>query len=118
VLVRRFLYLTLRESRLDRLDHAAESVDLVKVIKAAIDHLLGERLKIPAATERVDSINNTGLLRDDLLGPQGDQSGLVGGQSQGLVIRICVQGLRTAEYAGQSLDRNPSDVVERLLDGQ
>ena len=40
ILVGRFLYLTLRETGLDRFDHSAESVDLVEIIKTAVDHLL------------------------------------------------------------------------------
>jgi hypothetical protein len=38
ILIRRFLYLTLREAGLDRLDHSAEAIDLVKVIVTAFDH--------------------------------------------------------------------------------
>ena len=38
ILIGRFLDLTLREAGLDRLDHSAETVDLVEIIHAAIDH--------------------------------------------------------------------------------
>ena len=40
ILIGRFLDLTLREAGLDRFDHPAKTVDLVKIIKAAVDHLL------------------------------------------------------------------------------
>src|SRR4051794_29671597 len=67
ILVRRFLYLTLREASLHCFDHSAETVDLVEVIKTSLDHFLCERLEIIAAAKWVDGVRDSGFLGNDLL---------------------------------------------------
>ena len=44
-----------------------------------------------------------GLKRDHLLGAEGEQGGLLGGQRQRLVASVAVQRLRAAEHGGQRL---------------
>jgi hypothetical protein len=65
--IRRVGDLTLREPRLDRLDHAAELVDLAEVLVGLGLQLVGERLHEIRAPERIDRVRDPGLVRDHLL---------------------------------------------------
>ena len=110
--------LALREAALDRLDHAAELVDLAEVLVRARLQLVGQRLDEVGAAERVDGVRHAGLVRDHLLRAQRDPHRLLARQRQRLVVGVGVQRLGAAEHAGQRLDRRAHDVVERLLGGQ
>ncbi len=46
---------------------------------------VGERLDVIGAAERVDHLRDTRLVRDDLLGPQGQADGLLGRERQRFV---------------------------------
>jgi hypothetical protein len=87
------------------------------LLRLALD-LVGERLDVPGAAERVGDVEHAGLLHDHLLGAQRDLGGLGAGQREHLVEGVGVQRLGAAEDGGQRLDRRPDDVVVRLLGGQ
>ena len=80
--------------------------------------LVGERLDVPAAAERVGDVDDAGLLHDHLLGAQGDLGGLLAGQRQGLVEGVGVQAVGAAEDGGERLDGGADDVVVGLLRGE
>src|SRR5690606_30501499 len=113
-----FLDLTLREARLNSLDHSSEAVDLFEVVKAAGDHLFGEGFEIVASAERIDGVRNSRLFRNDLLRSKSDQRCVVGRQGKSLIVRISMQRLRAAEDARKCLYGDACDVVQRLLDGE
>ena len=117
-LERRVGDLALRVVALDRLDHAAELVDLGEVGVGLLLHLVGQRLDEVGAAERVDGVGHAGLVGDDLLRAQRDPDGVLGRQRERLVVGVGVQRLRAAEHAGERLDRRADDVVERLLGGE
>src|SRR3954453_14795652 len=77
--------------------------------------LVGERLDVPGTAERVGDVRDADLLHQHRLGAQRDLVRLLARQREGLVERVGVQGVRSAEYGGQRLDGRPYDVVVRLL---
>ena len=70
------------------------------------------------AAQRVDRVDDPGLVRDHLLRAQRQPHRVLGRQRQRLVVRVRVQRLRAAEHRRERLDRRPRDVDERLLPGQ
>ena len=60
-------------------------------------------------------VGDAGLVREHLLRAQREQRGLLGRQRQRLVVRVRVQRLRAAEHRRHRLERDPHDVVARLL---
>ena len=116
ILIGRLLDFALRESGLDRFDHSAKAVDLIKVLETTVDHLLGQRLDVITASERIDRIYYAGLLRNDLLGAKGDERRLIAGQCEGLVVGVGMQRLCAAQHARQCLNGDTGDIVKRLLD--
>ena len=66
----------------------------------------------------IGRVDHPGLGGDDLLRPQRQPGGFLGRQRQRLVVAVGVQALRPAEHRGQRLERDPNDVVERLLGGE
>src|SRR5256884_2731422 len=68
--------------------------------------------------DRVDGVGDAGFLRNDLLGPQGDEGGLFGRQGQRFVQRVCMQRLATPENGGEGLHRDANDIVFGLLGGE
>ena len=118
LLVGRVGDLRLREAGLDRRDHAAHLVDLREVAPRRLLGPVGQRLDEIRSAERIDRVRHAGLLGDDLLLPQREQGGLLARDGPCLVVRIGVEALRAAEDAGQRLDGDPGQVVERLLRGE
>src|SRR5829696_5592488 len=102
----------------DRLDGAAELLDLVDQVLRALLDLVGQRLDEVGAGERVDRVGGAGLVGQDLLGAQGDAGGALGRQRQRLVEAVRVQRLGAAAHRGEALERDAHDVVLRLLRGQ
>src|SRR5207245_5085853 len=76
---------------------------------------VGEMLNGVGAGDRVEGVGDAGFMREDLLGAESDQGGVFGGQCESFVERICVQGLAAAKNGSESLNRDPDDVVLRLL---
>src|SRR5919108_611393 len=107
--------LALRVALLDRLDHAAELVDLAELGIGRLLEAIGERLDEVGAAERVDRVRDAGLVGDDLLRPQRDAHRLLCGERERLVVGVRVERLRAAEHRRQRLGRGAHDVVERLL---
>ena len=60
--------------------------------------LVGERLHVVRATQRVGDVGHVGLLGDHLLRPEGDRRRLLGGQGQGLVEGVGVERLGASEH--------------------
>ena len=78
---------------------------------------VGRGLDRPRSPERIDGVDHTGLVRDDLLRAQRACAPLLGRQRQRFV-PVAVQRLRAAEHRRQRLQRHPDDVVVGLLRGQ
>ena len=81
-------------------------------------HDVGELLDEPRAAERVGDVDHAGLLGDDLLGPQREPGGVLGGERQRLVERIGMQALCAPEYAGERLKCDADEVDLGLLGGE
>ena len=58
------------------------------------------------------------LVRDHLLGSQGDADGVLGRERERLVERVRVEALRAAEHGGHRLEGGPHDVHLGLLRGE
>ncbi len=102
----------------DRLGHAAQILDLVDNRLRIVHQLLGQRLDIIAAAQRIDDLGDAGLFLQHDLGVAGDARRKIGGQRNGFVQRIGVQALRAAHHRRQRLDGGADDVVVRVLLGQ
>src|SRR5215212_2127296 len=102
----------------DRVDRAAELVDLRDQLAGALLDLARERLDEVGAGERVDRVGRARLVADDLLRAQRDLRGALGRQRERLVVAVRVQRLRAAADGGEALQRDAHDVVLRLLGGQ
>ena len=107
--------LVLRVALLGRLDHAASPVDLVEVAPDLALGLVRQRLDEPAPAERIDRVRDARLLGDDLLLAEREQRGLRGRDGERLVVGVRVERLRPAQDRGERLERDPRQVVERLL---
>ncbi len=110
--------LALREALLDRRHHAAELVDLGEVrVGLALD-LVGHRLDVVAAAERVDDARQPVSSAMICCVRSATRTASSRRQRERLVVGVGVQRLGAAEHAGHRLDRRAHDVVERLLGGQ
>ena len=78
-------------------------------------HLVGQRLDVVAAAERIDHVGEVRFLAQDVLRGDRDPRAELGRARQRLVVRVGVQRLQAAEDAGHRLHRDARDVVERLL---
>ena len=78
----------------------------------------GQLLEEVRTAERIDDIDDTGLVRDDLLRPQRQRGRGLGRQRQRFVERVGVERLRAAKHRCHRLERRPHHVVVRLLRGQ
>ena len=113
---RRRLDLALHEPLLDRRRPPRRSRRLRSISSHARRlELVGERLDVVGAAERVHGRGGPGLRLQDLLCAQRDRGGVLGRQRQRLVERVRVQRLRAAADRRQRLHRDPDDVVLRLL---
>ena len=103
---------------LDGLGHAAQLLDLIDEGLGLVDQLVGERLDVVAATERIDDVGDAGLLLDHQLGVAGDAGRGVGGQPEGLVERVGVERLGAAQHRRHGLDGGADHVVVRIHGGE
>src|SRR5439155_8463960 len=108
----------LRESLFNGFNHAAHAIDTFEVIQSAIFQLVSQRFDKVRTAQWIDSIRYAGLFGNYLLRSQGDQGGTIRRQSERFVESICMQRLGAAQYSGERLDRNPHDVIQRLLHSQ
>src|SRR6266571_5387924 len=115
VAVRRVCDLLLEESLPDGGDHATEVLDPLEGAIGLLLEFVRERLEEVRAAERVHRVRRAALVGKDLLGPQGDPRGLLVRDLIRLVVRVRVEGLRSAEDRRKRLDRRPDDVDLRLL---
>ena len=74
-----------------------------------------EALDRPGSAHRIDRVRDSGLRRNDLLGPQRDLRRGLGRESQCFVATIAMEGLRPPQHGCEGLQRDPHDVVVRLL---
>ena len=79
------LDLLLHPSGLDRRDGPAELVDAPDQLAGPHLELVGERLHVPGAAERVGGVRRAGLVHEDLLRAQRQRRRPLGGQRQRLV---------------------------------
>src|SRR5262245_16899828 len=112
---RRSLDLGLDEALLDCRDRAAELVHAVDELLRALLELRGQRLDVVRAAERVGGVGRPRLVRQDLLGSQGDACRVLRRERERLVERVRVDRLRSAAYGRERLNRDPHDVRLRLL---
>ena len=89
-----------------------------KISSASALELVGERLDVPGAAERVGDVGDAGLLHQHLLRAQRDLGGLLRRQREHLVEGVGVQRVGAAEHGGERLDGCAHDVVVRLLRGE
>jgi len=117
-LVSRFADLALDVAVLDGLKRAAERVHLPDIGHDAFFNGVGELFDVVGAGQRVDAVSRAGLMRDDLLGAQGDLDRFFGGQREGFVHAVGVERLGAAEHGRQGLQGGADDVVLGLLGGE
>ena len=117
-LERGVLDLPLHEALLDRVHGAAELVDALDQLPRARLELVGERLDVERAAERIGRRGRARLVREDLLRPERDRRCMLGRQRERLVERVRVQRLRAAGDGRERLDRDAHDVVLGLLRGE
>ena len=110
--------LHLGEPLVDRGRHPAHRVDLFDVLPGLLLHLVRQGLHEIGAGQGVDRVGDAGLLGDDLLRPERDLHGMIGGEAEDLVEGVGVERLGAAEDRGERLDRRPDDVVVGLLGGE
>ncbi len=110
--------LPLEPPLLDATHHAALLLDLGEDRLGFALELVGERLDVVRAAERIDHVRDAGLVGEDLLRAQRDLHRFLGGERQRLVHRVGVQRLRPAEHRGHRLVGDAHDVVRRLLRGE
>ena len=75
----------MREAGLDRFDHAAELVDALDVVEAALLHPVRQLFDVIRAAEGVDGVDDSRLVGDDLLRPQRDARRSFGRQRERFV---------------------------------
>src|SRR5947209_8649106 len=103
--------LTLKEALLDACEHSAQLVNPSEVVVRRLLHPVGECLDEVRPAERVHGVNHPRLVSDDLLRPQRDLDGFLGGQGKDLIHGVGVQRLRAAKHGSKSFQRGPHDVV-------
>ena len=110
--------LGLEEAFVDGGQHAAQLLDAAEVsVDLSLDAVrLG--FDEEGAAQRVDGVGYARLFGDDLLGTQGDGDGVLGGQGQGFVHTVGMQGLGAAQHSGQGLEGDAHDIVLGLLGGE
>ena len=98
-------------------DPPSSSTFVDQLLRARFD-LVGQRLHVVGARERVDRVGGSGLMGEDLLGAERDLRGVLARQRQRLVKSVGVKRLGAATDGRESLQRDAHDVVLRLLCGQ
>ena len=79
------------EAALDGVEHAAQRVNLGKVVEAALFHTIGQRFDHVAAAQRIDGVGHAALVGDDLLRSQRDAHGFFRRQRHGFIHAVGVQ---------------------------
>src|SRR6267143_626017 len=113
-----FLDFPLDETCFNGAQHSAHLVDLRKIDGRKRFDFVGQGFDSVGTGDGIDGVGDACFVGEDLLGAQGDQRGIFGGQCEGFVQRIGVQGLAAAENGGERLNRDAYDVVFRLLRGE
>ena len=88
------------------------------VVDGPLLNFVGEMLDGVGAGNGIDGVGDTGFVGDDLLRAQSDERGVFGGEGEGFVHGIGVEGLAAAESGGQGLDGYADDIVFGLLGGE
>jgi len=87
----------------------------VDVFPCLLLHLVRQGLDEVGPGQGIDGIGRPGLLRNDLLGPEGDLHRMVRRQTEDLVQGVRMQRLGPAQHRRQGLRGRPDDIVVRLL---
>ena len=116
---RRVVDLVLVEARLDRRDGAAHRLDPLDVVQRQPLELVGERLDVVRAAERIGDVSpRRSRSRSPAASAARSSTARSVGSAERLVERVRVQRLRAAEHRGHRLERGPDDVVLGLLRGE
>ena len=100
---------------LDGFGHAAEFLHFLDDLHGFPDDAVGQGLHVVGAAQGVHDTADLGLFLDDDLGVAGDAGGKVGGQPDGFVEGVGVQGLGAAQHRREALQGRADDVVVRVL---
>src|SRR5918992_679712 len=92
-----FLDLTLHETLLDGLYGPTYLINTLYVLPRLFLDGVRQRLDVVGAGQRVGGIGESGLVRQDLLGPQSYPRTLLGRERERLVEGVGVQALRPAQ---------------------
>ena len=103
---------------LDVPQHPAQSNDFFQVPVSVCLDLVGQRLQVVGAGNRIDGLRHARFIGNDLLGAQRHTRRLLGGECQRLIKRIGVQRLRPTQHCSQRLQSGAHNIVLRLLSGQ
>ena len=95
--------------------HTAKCIDALDAGSRTGFDLIGQMLDGIGATDRVHRIGDSALVGQNLLGTQGQSSGILRGQRQGFVKCVGVQRLTSAQHRCERLDRHAHDIILRLL---
>ncbi len=86
--------------------------------RRALLELVRQRLDEVGASERIGRVGGAALVREHLLRAEGDPGRMLRRERERLVEAVRVQALGAAAGRRERLDRDPDDVVLRLLRGQ
>ena len=103
---------------LDRLQHPPAAVRLPDQADGFRLESVRERFDRERTTDRIHGVGHAALVRQELLGPQGDPDRLLRRKRERLVHAVRVERLGASEDRGEGLDRDPDRVVLRLLRGE
>ena len=104
-----------RHPALHRPRHAAQLLDLVDQRARRAHQLSRQVFHVVGPAERIDRPRHTGFFLEDQLRVPRNPGRRIRGQSDGLVKRIRVKGLGTAQDGRQCLDRRAHHVVQGVL---
>src|SRR5258707_7299394 len=113
-----FLDFSLDETGFDGTQHSSHTVDFGKIVCGQRFNLAGEGFDGVGAGDGVDGVGYTGFIGENLLGAQGDERGVFGGQGERFVHGIGVQGLAATENGGAGCNGNAHESSFRLWSGE
>src|SRR6185437_8195164 len=105
-----FLDFALDEACFNGAQHSTHGVNPGNVINGALFDGIGEVLDGVGAGYRIHGVGDAGFVGEDLLGAEGDEGGVFGGESEGFVEGIGVEGLAAAEDSSEGLNGDTDDI--------
>ena len=83
-----------------------------------VRQLLGQLLDQMAATKRINHMCHIRFILQMDLGVTGDPGGVISGQPQGLVKRVCMQRLGMTRHRCGRFNTGARHIIEHILGGQ